>query len=206
MLIHAHFFINIITILIGELALDNGRRVAWAITGSGDDVERILDTMIEANGKFFGVEVRVYLSKAADQVFLMYGLMEKLRASFDKVRVEKSPNNPFLAGELQIGKFDFLLIAPATSNTTAKIALGLGDSLISNAVNMAVKVGVPVYVLPCELGEGTTETTLPDGRVLKLIIRDVDSNHIKSLKKMRGIDVLESPLEILNVFEDHYST
>lgn len=33
----------------------------------------------------------------------------------------KFANAPFLAGQMQMGKYDFNLIAPATSNTVAKI-------------------------------------------------------------------------------------
>jgi len=46
-----------------------------------------------------------------------------------------------------------MVVAPTTSNSTTKIALGIGNTLITNAVNMAVKANVPVYVYPCEVGE-----------------------------------------------------
>jgi flavoprotein len=57
----------------------------------------------------------------------------KLKTSFPKTYVEKSSNIPFLVGDLQLGKFDFLLIMPSTSNTVVKIATGISDTLLSNA-------------------------------------------------------------------------
>jgi len=180
------------------------RRVAWGITGSGDNIGVIIDSMLEAGRRFENVDIRVYVSKAGELVLRMYQLWDELVASFSKIQVEKSSNLPFLAGEVQSGRYDFLLIAPTTSNTTAKIALGLGDSLISNAVNMAVKAGVPVYVLPCETGEGSIKTVLPDGKLLKLRIRKIDSGYIRAIEAMEGIYVINNPQEIVEVFKKHY--
>ena len=180
-------------------------KVAWGITGSGDNIQEIMYSMKEADRRFEDVEIRAYVSKAGEQVLRMYLLWDELVTSFSKVKVEKSSNVPFLAGELQSGRYDFFLIAPTTSNTTAKIALGLGDSLISNAVNMAVKAGVSVYVLPCEIGGTSTETVLPDGSVLKLRIRKIDSEYIQLVEAMERVHVISNPREIIEVFEKHYS-
>jgi len=79
-----------------------------------------------------------------------YRLFESLKENFHKLQVESGPNSPFLAGELQIGKFKFLLIAPATSNTVAKIAAGICDTLLSNSAIMAGKAFLPVYVMPTD--------------------------------------------------------
>ncbi len=45
--------------------------------------------------------------------------MDDLKSNFN-VRIEIDANTQFLAGQLQVGRYDFLLIAPATSNTVAK--------------------------------------------------------------------------------------
>jgi archaeoflavoprotein AfpA len=181
------------------------RRVAWGITGSGDDIKGIMDAMRTASERYPDVGIRVFLSKSGEQVQRMYLLYDELVGSFPRVQTEKTPNTPFLAGELQSLRYDFFIIAPTTSNTTAKISLGLGDSLISNAVSMATKVSVPVYVLPCEYGEGSTQTTLPDGSTLNLRIRERDAEHIRELDRMKGVFVIKSPQEILEVFDEHYS-
>lgn len=181
------------------------KKVVWGITGSGDEINEILDTMIDLRDKFRDVEIRVYVSKAGEQVLRMYSIFDGVQAAFPRVKVEKNSNLPFLIGELQSHKFDFMIVAPATSNTTAKMALGLGDSLISNAVNMATKAKIPVYVLPCEIGEGSTFTVLPDGSELELRIRKIDSKHIETLRSMEDINVLEAPSDLINIFHEHYS-
>ena len=181
------------------------RKFVWGITGSGDEINKILQIMKTISKKFSDVEIRVYISKSGEQVLSWYKLLDEVKQSFKRVQIETSSNIPFLAGELQSGKFDFLVIAPTTSNTTAKIALGIGDTMITNAVNMATKARVPVYVLPCEMGEGETVTVLPNGKELRLIIRDIDSGHIDTLEKSIEITVLSSPDEIRSTVESYYT-
>ena len=182
---------------------DLKRRVAWGITGSGDQVKEIMEIMKGIQDSF-DVEIRVYVSKAGEQVLQWYKLSDYLTENFDRVYFEKTPNTPFLAGDLQSGRFDFLVIAPTSSNTTAKIALGLGDSLISNAASMASKAFVPVYILPCEYGFGTTSTKLPDGRDLRLRIRKEDTEHIERLERMDDIHVVKTLKEISETFSHYY--
>jgi archaeoflavoprotein AfpA len=180
------------------------RKFAWGITGSGDEINEILQIMKKISEKFSDIEIGVYISKSGEQILRWYRLLDEVKQSFERVKVETSSNVPFLAGELQSGKYDFMVVAPTTSNTTAKIALGIGDTMITNAVNMATKARVPVYVLPCEIGEGETVTTLPNGKELKLIIRDIDSRHIDTLEKSTGITVLSSPNDIRSTVERYY--
>ncbi|MBC7115317.1 MAG: hypothetical protein PWR13_412 [Archaeoglobi archaeon] len=180
------------------------RRVAWCITGSGDRIEEVVGVMERITRRFPDVDVRVYLSKAGEQVLKYYRLVERLKNSFGTLRVERNSNSPFLAGELQLGKFDFLLIAPASSNTVAKIAHGIADSLVSNSAIMALKAFIPVYVLPSDLEEGITETILPDGRIMKLRIRKEDAENTRRLSEIEGITVLRNPEEIERVFENYF--
>jgi archaeoflavoprotein AfpA len=180
------------------------KRIAWGITGSGDQIKEILEIM-KQNQKKFNVDIRVYVSQAGKQVLQWYRLLDDLSESFENIHVENTPNTPFLAGDLQSGKYDFFVIAPTSSNTTAKISLGLGDSLIANAASMASKAFLPVYILPCEYGFGVTNTRLPDGRALNLRIRKEDTEHIKRLENMADIYVLKTPDEISEIFFKFYS-
>lgn len=179
-------------------------KVAWGITGSGDRIRETVEVMKKVKELYPNVEIRVYLSKAGQQVVLYYKLMEELKANF-KVWTEVNANAPFLAGMLQSGKFEFLLIAPATSNTVAKISLGIGDTLLTNSAIMALKAFVPVYIMPSDYKEGIVETELPDGRKMKLRIRKEDVEHVERLRKMDGVFVLEKPEEIFAVFEKHFA-
>ncbi len=182
------------------------RRVAWGITGSGDRLIETVEVMKEIKKQYQNeVDMRVYLSKAGDQVVKYYRLGNDLKENFDRVQVEINSNSPFLAGQLQLGKFEFLLIAPATSNTVAKISMGIGDSLLCNAAIMGLKAFVSLYIMPSDYEEGTIVTKLPDGRDMKLRIRKEDVEHVMKLAGMDDVYVLEKPEEIHQVFKKHFN-
>jgi flavoprotein len=132
-------------------------------------------------------------------------LPETIRAMKDMADHHRAPNSPFLAGAIQLQKFDFLLIAPATANTVAKISLGIADTLLCNAAIMALKAFVPVYVMPSDYQEGIVITKLPNGRDLRLKIRKEDVAHVTRLSGMEGITVLKTPEAITNLFTEIYS-
>ncbi|MDH7595318.1 MAG: archaeoflavoprotein AfpA [Candidatus Bathyarchaeia archaeon] len=178
------------------------KKVAWGITGAGDRLAETLDVMKQIEKEYRDkVEIYVYLSKAAEQVLKYYRLYDDLRANFDRFWVEINANSPFLAGLLQTGKFEFLLIAPATSNTVAKIAVGISDTMLSNAAIMALKAFVPVYLMPTDYKEGPITTKLPDKKGLKLRIRKEDAENAKKLAAMKDVFVLEKPEDIAQVFK-----
>ncbi len=181
------------------------RKVAWGVTGSGDKLSETVDVMKKIKAMYKDkVEMQVYLSKAAEQVLKYYKLTDKLRSNFDRIWAEVNANSPFLAGQLQLGTFEFLLIAPATSNTVAKISIGIADSLLTNSAIMALKAFVPIYIMPSDYEEGIVLTKLPDGREMKLRVRKQDANNVKKLAKMDGLFVLERPEDIYLVFEKHF--
>jgi archaeoflavoprotein AfpA len=181
------------------------KRVAWGITGSGEQLAETIETMKKIKKQYENkVDINVYLSKAGDQVLKYYRQANTLKKVFSKIWVEINANAPFLAGQLQIGKFEFLLIAPATSNTVAKISMGITDSLLTNAAIMALKGFIPVYIMPTDYKEGTTTTKLPNGRIFKLRIRGEDVENAKKLAKMRDVFMLERPADINQVFKKHF--
>jgi len=172
-------------------------KIAWGITGSGDYMPETVQIMkkIAERGD---VKVAIFLSKSAVLVLKWYRLFKELESISQNVMIEKGPNEPFIAGPLQVGKFKFLLVAPATANTVAKIVHGIADSLVTNAVSQAQKGNVPIYILPVdqEKDVGKTTTILPTGKKLELTMREVDVENTIKLKGMRGITVMTSPQEI----------
>lgn len=185
---------------------DERSRIAWGITGSGDRLSETISVMKTLQEEYEDrVNVRVYLSKAGAQVVKWYRLYEQLKQSFGKVCVELNSNSPFLAGDLQLGKFELLMIAPATSNTVAKIATGITDTLLCNSAIMALKAFVPVYVMPSDYKEGTMDTKLPNGRKLKLKVRKEDAENTRKLSQIENVSVLEKPEEIREVFKKHFT-
>ena len=181
------------------------KRVAWGITGSGDRLVDTVEIMKEIKERYQSdVDIIVYLSKAGDLVVKYYKLADSLKGNFGRIRVEIDANTPFLAGQLQVGKFEFLLIAPATSNTVAKIATGMADTLLCNAAIMGLKGFVPVYIMPSDYRKGIVVTKLPNGRNHKLRIREEDAKHVKKLAAMEDVFILETPEEIYQVFQKHF--
>ncbi len=173
-------------------------RIAWGITGSGDKLTECV-TFMEGLTKAYNLDVHVYLSKEGVVVLKYYKLLKGVKDYFPKLNTEKGPNVPFLSGKIQLGTYDFVLIAPATANTVAKIAYGIADSLITNSAAQAMKVDLPVYIFPVDQEEGEIITSLPNGSDLKLRIRKEDVENVEKLRKMRGITVLSRIEEIEEV-------
>jgi len=177
------------------------RRVAWGITGCGDKLRETYDVMKGVNDAHIDrLEIEVFLSRAGEQVARYYKLLGGLKKSFGRVWVERDANTPFLAGRLQLGEFEFMLIAPATSNTVAKLAYGIADTMLTNGAIQALKASVPVYIMPSDFQEGKTITELPDGGGLKLRVRKEDAENVRKIATMEGIYAFEEPGEIREIF------
>lgn len=182
-------------------------KVAWGITGSGEKILETVDIMEEMKKKYKNTfDIRVFISKAGDQVLKYYNLSNTLETIFDKTWTEINANAPFLAGKIQLGTFDFLLIAPATSNTVAKISLRIADTLLTNAAIMGQKTSTPIYIMPTDFREGKTITQLPNGKDLELNITHEDAQHVEKLSNMPNTTVFEHPNEIPKIFEKHFGT
>lgn len=179
------------------------RKVAWGITGAGDKIAEFLEVMKQVKKEHEAtVDIHVYLSKAAETVMKFYNLENNLRQSFEKVQVEVNSNSPFLAAWMQNRKYEFLLIAPSTSNTVAKIANGIGDTMITNAAIMSLKAFVPVYIAPTDYKEGVVYTTLPNGKEMKLRVRKEEVEQVDKLRNMEDVYVLEGPQKIPAAFKE----
>jgi len=178
------------------------KKVAWGITGAGDKIAEYIAVMKSVQKEYADtVEIQVFLSKAADLVLKYYRLEDDVKQSFSKVRVELNSNAPFLAAWMQMRKYEFLLIAPATSNTVAKIANGIGDTMLTNATIMSLKAFAPVYVAPTDYKEGTVYTKLPNGKEMKLRVRKEEVDQVKKIAAMDGLSVVEGPQKISDVFK-----
>ena len=182
-------------------------KVAWGVTGAGDRLNETLQIMKAIKAEYGEtVDIEVYLSKMASMVLRMYKIYEELEEIFGKIMVEKYANTPFITGRLQLGKFEFLLLAPATSNTVAKIAHGISDTMLTNGAIQALKAYVPVYVMPVDYREGSTVTVLPNGKELRLRVRKEDAENVTKISAMDGITTFEKPDEIRDIFREKFGT
>ena len=87
------------------------KKIAWGITGSGDKIAETVDIMKKIKKQYENdVCINVYLSKAGDQVAKYYRINNDLRENFQKIWTEINSNSPFLAAQLELGKFELLLL------------------------------------------------------------------------------------------------
>ena len=176
-------------------------KVAWGITGAGDKIAEIVKTMIELQKQAEGkVEIDVFISKAADTMLKFYGLEDAIKKAFRKVMVEVNANSPFLAAWLQNGKYEFLLIAPCSSNSVAKIVNSISDTMLTNAAIMSLKAFRPVWVLPTDYRESVVSTILPNGKEMKLRVRKEEADQVRKLEVMEDMHVLENPQKMKEFF------
>ncbi len=118
-------------------------RLAWAITGSGHYLHECMALMRD-----YG-EVDLFLSAAAAEVLAMYGYrLDELRAEIRVFRDNSASSVP--VGLFYEGRYHSLVIAPATSNTIAKCAYGISDSLVTNIFAQAGKCRLPAIVFACD--------------------------------------------------------
>ena len=191
--------------MAAEQTKSKKRKVAWGITGAGDKIAETIEVMKQIKKEYENtVEIQVFLSKAAETVLKYYKLEDEVKQNFAKVSVELNSNAPFLAAWMQTHKYEFLLIAPATSNTVAKIANSIGDTLLTNAAIMSLKAFVPVYIAPTDYEEGTVYTKLPNGQEMKLRVRKEEVEQVKKLQRMEDVFVLENPQKIRAVFKEWF--
>ena len=176
-------------------------KVAWGITGAGDKIAEIIETMKDLKRQGEGiVEIDVFLSKAAETMLKFYRLDEELKNSFAKVTVESNSNSPFLAGMMQSHKYEFLLIFPASSNTVAKIVNGIGDTLLTNSAIMSLKAFVPVWVMPVDYKESVISTKLPNGEEMKIRVRKEEADQVRKLEVTEDVHVFENPAKVREAF------
>ena len=186
--------------LLGFICLTDSMKVAWGITGSGDLLPETISVMKEIANLDSQTKLYVFLSKAARQVVRWYGLSRELESLSSKIfqEVDSNTTEPYyyLPGALQLGKFNFFLVCPATANTVAKIVNGIADTLITNSVAQATKANVPTYILPVDQTQGKIITKLPSGQEMKLEMRQIDLDNVRMLSSMKSIHVLHNPSEI----------
>jgi archaeoflavoprotein AfpA len=177
-------------------------RLVWGITGSGDYIEEIFHNMIQLLDEP-NLKINVIVSKAAEQVLRRYKLWDRLNSTFDKVKKEINANVPFIAGPLQIGKYDLLLVAPLTANSTAKIAHGIADTLVTNAVAQTLKGTTSVLLYPVDQSNESVTTIAPDGTEFTITPRTVDLENVHRLREMERVTILRSTSDIAQVVRNH---
>jgi flavoprotein len=147
-------------------------RMAWALTGSGHYLKECLELVQRRT------DVDLFLSRAAAEVLTMYGVnTRELRERMTCYRDNTASAPP--VGLFYKGYYDRLVIAPATSNTVAKMVWGVSDTLVTNIYAQAGKCRIPTIVFACDT-EPVMETEAPGGMVM-VYPRRIDLENVTRL-------------------------
>ena len=169
------------------------QRLAWAITGSGHYLRESLAILQALEN------VDIFLSKAAAEIIKQYGFQAQLDATGQKVYQDKTASS--VPVELfYAGKYHTLVIAPATSNTVAKMAYGFSDSLVTNLYAQAGKTGVPSIIFACDTiptaGENSIESEAPRDNKVQVFPRKIDLDNVQKLASFEHTLIVEN-IELL---------
>lgn len=167
-------------------------RLAWAVTGSGHYLKECLEIVRELE------DVDLFYSRAGEEVVRMYGDDPKSLVPEGRIYRDRAASSPPV-GLFYRGDYHTLVVAPATSNTVAKMVLGLSDTLVTNVYAQAGKCRIPSIVLACDT-ESEVDTPAPD-RIVRLWPRKVDLEHTKKLKTFEATTVVESADQLFEALQ-----
>jgi dihydromethanopterin reductase (acceptor) len=140
--------------------------IAWGITGAGHFLNESFDIFKNLKKKVKDLKINTFVSRAGEEVIAMYGLRNELSSIscgnyLEEIFYESQQGSSFpKTGRFLLQRYDALIVSPVTSNTTAKLAYGIADTLVTNAVAQAVKGNVPVFIVPVDIS-GTIESKMP---------------------------------------------
>ena len=166
---------------LGAMGNPKEKRLAWAISGSGHYLRECLEIIRGLEG------VDLFLSAAAAEVLRMYG--HDLAALRSQMRVYSDTTASSVPVEfLYQGNYHTMVIAPATSNTVAKMVWGISDTLVTNMYAQAGKCRVQSIVFACD-NEPEIESEAPVGMV-KVYPRRIDLENVERLKEFEATTVV----------------
>lgn len=158
-------------------------RIAWAITGSGHYLKECLDLAATLSN------VDLFLSAAAAEVLQVYGHPVKaLKERFRVFRDTAASAPP--VGLFYNGTYELLVLAPATSNSVAKMVCGISDTLVTNVYAQAGKCRVPSIVFACDVAP-EMDSEAPGGTV-KVFPRRIDLANTERLREFEYTRVVTS--------------
>ncbi|MFN6993959.1 MAG: flavoprotein [Aquincola tertiaricarbonis] len=167
-------------------------RFAWCITGSG----HYLDESLALARRL--PQVDLFLSAAGEEVLEIYKLpLAELRQHFRVLRDKTRSGVP--VGMLYDDVYHTVVVAPATSNTVAKCAFGISDSLPTNMFAQAGKLGIPGIVFACDT-EPVVVTKSPHDWVT-LRPRRIELDNVERLRQIDYCHVVASPAELEAVLD-----
>ena len=145
----------------------------------------------------------LFLSAAAEEVLGIYGV------ALNDLRARLAPGNKILrdktASSVPVGMlygdvYHTVIVAPASSNTVVKCALGISDSLPTNMFAQAGKLGIPGIVFACDTEPVVVTKSPHDWVTLKP--RRIELANVQRLREIEFCQVVCSPAELEQALED----
>ena len=153
------------------------QRLAWALTGSGHYLRECLDIIDKLE------DVDLFLSKAAAEILQQYGYKHNVGRIYQDKTASSVPVELFYQGA-----YHTVVIAPATSNTVAKMVCGISDNLVTNIYAQAGKCRVPTIVFACDT-EAEIDSEAPREKRVKVYPRRIDLENMEKLKTFEETSV-----------------
>ncbi len=129
------------------------KHIIWSITGAGAYL-RELAGFFEEYRLLRDVRITIALSRWGFEVSRIYGVLPVLQRIARGGYMEEflvGDMGFYYVGRLNMHRYDAVVIAPATSNSVAKMVYGIADTLPTIIFAEAGKSGVPVIILPTDL-------------------------------------------------------
>ena len=140
----------------------SGARILWVVTGAGSYLRESAGAAVLLSRHH---RVTVAFTRAGYEVARVFGVLGLFRLAapggyYRELVVEDSASGVPVVNRVAAGRYDLVVISPASSNTIAKIVSGIADSLASSVASQALKNRVPLLVVPSERPGGSV-TELP---------------------------------------------
>ena len=145
------------------------QRLAWALTGSGHYLRECLQIIDGLQ------DVDLFLSKAAAEILQQYGYKHNVGRVYQDKTASAVPVELFYHGA-----YHTVVIAPATSNTVAKMVGGISDNLVTNIYAQAGKCRVPSIVFECDT-EPEIVSEAPREHLVKVYPRRIANDNKEKL-------------------------
>ena len=167
-------------------------RFAWCVSGSGHWLNESIALALRLP------QVDLFLSAAADEVLPLYGhKLDALKPGFGRIFRDKSASS-VPVGALYEDLYHTVVVAPATSNTVAKCAFGISDTLPTNMFAQAGKLGIAGIVFACDT-EPVVVTRAPQSSHQEWVTLRPRRIELDNVERLRAIDccrVVCSPAEL----------
>ncbi len=159
------------------------KRIAWCITGG----EYFLKEVLEFLRTLGPHNIKLFITPSGLEVIRFFNLESLI--PFDYIKGHSSSGLEILG--LLSGNISKTVVAPCTSNTIAKLAHGIADSLCTNLVAQSQKMGITSYILPTDI-QDTMLFHTKSGKEIKLKRRAIDRDNIEKIKRMELFRVFNS--------------